>query len=232
MNLKRSIPRINISRDSEPGDVCGAARFDKNGLPNPARRRVPAPLFADGLLGIIHRVLDPQDDQRSAFTVERVGQIKFKRGITAFVRSEVPPVAPAVREKIGRSDVENHPLALPRLVSRDFHPAAVPTDFIARRGAMVSAGHFQGMSEDAGGIIIIAPRGIPFAPGGEGFPAKGHDDLLAPIALVRLEPLFVHAAAVTVEAELPRAIEVEPVVTLDRAALKVGPGVFGPGIKK
>ena len=72
----------------------GVARLDKNGLPDAAGGGVPAPLFADGLLVIIHRVLNAEDDERGAphpgplpraQREKSVRQIKFEGRIAAFV---------------------------------------------------------------------------------------------------------------------------------------------------
>jgi len=91
---------------------------------------------------------------------------------------------------------------------------------------MICAGDFQRVSEDTSGVVIIVAGGISLTPGREGFPAKGDDDLFAPIWCVRVEPFFIEAAAVGIEAKLPGTVEVEPVHALSGAALAVGPGVL------
>src|SRR4051812_7559583 len=97
--------------------------------------------------------------------------------------------------------------------------AAVPADFIARRGPMILACNFERIAEDAHGIVVFIAGGVALAPCGQGFPAKRHDDLVAPRLILCAKPSFLGATAVAIKAELPGAIEVEPVQTFDKAAL-------------
>jgi hypothetical protein len=52
--------RINIGNDPEGVDMAVIARLNKDGLPDSTGGSVPAPLFADGLLVVIHWILDAQ----------------------------------------------------------------------------------------------------------------------------------------------------------------------------
>src|SRR5262249_54498649 len=81
-------------------------------------------------------------------------------------------------------------------------------------------------------VVIVIARGVAFAPRGERFPAERHDDLLAPVHRIGREPSLLDAAAVAVETKLPRAIEIQPVVTFNRPALAIGARVFGTRVKK
>src|SRR5579883_1081021 len=115
-----------------------AARLQVNGLPDAARGCVPAPLLADRLLGVVHRVLDPQDNEGGfGFGFERIGNIKLERRVPAFMRADMPAVAPAVGEKIRGPDMKDNPFALPCFVARDIHPAPVPADLITPGGPMI-----------------------------------------------------------------------------------------------
>ncbi len=116
---------------------------------------------------------------------ERVGDIELERRVAAFVVAEMFPVHPAIGEKIRRADGEDDAFACPRCAARNRDTPAIPADFVARRGAMVGAGDLQRIFENARGVIIVVPRGIAIAPGRERFPAKRHDDLLAPFARLR-----------------------------------------------
>src|SRR5688572_10677295 len=110
-------------------------------------------------------------------------------------------VYPTIGEKIRCADGENHSLACLRCSSWNGNAPSIPPDFEVRSGSMVGARDFQLVFENAGGVIIIVPRRITIAPGRERFPAKRDDDLLTPIALL-VEPFFLRASRLTVEAKL------------------------------
>src|SRR5689334_704806 len=54
---------VDVRQESEGFDVGFMAGLDEDGLPDAAGGGVPAPLFADGLFGIIHRVFDTEHQQ-------------------------------------------------------------------------------------------------------------------------------------------------------------------------
>src|SRR5688572_20410392 len=108
------------------------ARFDPYGLPDAACRGVPAPLFSDGLFGIIHRIFDADHKRGMKFAVvaglERVSDVEFVRKITAFAMTQMNAVHPNVGEKIGGANGEDRSLALPLFVARDRYFAAIPAN--------------------------------------------------------------------------------------------------------
>src|SRR6185312_12406900 len=106
-----------------------------------------------------------------------------------------------------------------------------PPHFVTRRGSMIASVHFQWIEKDAGRIIILIPCRIALAPGRERFPAKRHNDLLAPVRLVRRKPRLSNTASVAVETKLPWPVQVHPIDSLNGAALAVGSRIFGPGIR-
>ena len=60
------IARCSASMSGEMRNLSmkrGCARFEPHRLPNAAGRRVPSPLFADGLLVIIHRIFDANHER-------------------------------------------------------------------------------------------------------------------------------------------------------------------------
>src|SRR5437762_12763138 len=98
------------------------AWLEIDGLPNAARGRVPTPLFAYRLLGIVHRIFDPEHDHPLALPValfERLGDVKFERVIAAFVMSQMNAVTPAIGKKIGGADVQNDAIRGPGFVFRN-----------------------------------------------------------------------------------------------------------------
>src|SRR5438270_595851 len=111
-------------------------------------------------------------------------------------------------------------------------PPPIPAHFVTWGGAMIGPTHFQGIEKNSGGIIIIVSGRIPFAPGGERFPAKRDDDLLAPFQLVRQMPLLLDPALVPIEAKLPGTIQVEPIKAFQRPPLTVGPWILRPRISE
>src|SRR5205085_3620414 len=96
--LEASGSRLNIGADTKGADVRFVPRFKIDRLPDAAGGGVPIPLLAYRLLGVVHRLLDPQDDQRLAPT-RHIGQsfreIEFERRITAFMFPQVNAIAPA-----------------------------------------------------------------------------------------------------------------------------------------
>ena len=75
--------RVDVRDDAEGPQMGCVAGLDEHGLPDTAGRRVPLPLFANGLLGVIHRVLDAQDDDAASIGVERIGQVELERRVPA-----------------------------------------------------------------------------------------------------------------------------------------------------
>src|SRR5262249_51843560 len=146
--------------------------------------------------------------------------------------TEMFSVAPTIGKEIRGTDRQDDAFVFPGGRIWNFHEAAIPTNFIARCGAMVFPRDFEGITIDARGVIIIVARGITLTPGGQGFPAKWHNDLLAPFHCVGREPEFLQPASLAIKAKLPGAVEVEPVVSLNAAAPAVRPGIFGAWIKK
>src|SRR6476619_3963814 len=53
---------LDVWRDAERFDKCRMSRLDKHRLPNAARGRVPAPLFSDRLLRVLHRIFHAQNN--------------------------------------------------------------------------------------------------------------------------------------------------------------------------
>ena len=60
VNLQPRAAVGNIGYNPKGSDMRLASRFKENSLPDAAGRGVPTPLFAHGLLGILHRIFDPQ----------------------------------------------------------------------------------------------------------------------------------------------------------------------------
>ena len=90
-----------------------------------------------------------------------------------------------------------------RCIARDMDFAPVPADLVTRGGAVIGAVHGGRIAEYARGVVMVVASGIPLAPCRERFPAERHEDLLAPRSLARIEPAFIHAATVAVEAKSP-----------------------------
>ena len=64
------------------------ARLHIDSLPDAAGCGVPMPLFANWLLGIIHRIFDAQDNQGAPGffrIIQSLSQIEFKGRVAAFV---------------------------------------------------------------------------------------------------------------------------------------------------
>src|SRR5262245_19689265 len=97
---------------------------------------------------------------------------------------------------------------------------------------MICFGHLKRISKYSRRIIIVVTRGIPVAPCRQGFPTKRHDDLLAPLGSFRREPQFLDAPPFAIEAKLPGAIQVQPIVPLDRSTLPIRPWIFWSREKK
>ena len=216
---------FNVCGDGPGGKETRATWLDIDGLPDAAAGGVPAPLFPDGLLMVIHGVFHAEDDGALARTVRKslecIGNVEFGRKITAFLAAEMAAVAPAIQEVIGSTNDEDDALVLPGFCIGNFYFAAVPSDLVAGCEAMVLLGDFERTKINAGGVIIFVAGRIGFAPGGERFPAERDNNLLAPDQIVGLEPFLLFADASTVEAELPWAVKIEPVVPLNGAALEI-----------
>src|SRR5262249_49884818 len=118
----------------------------------------------------------------------------------------MPSIAPAFGEKICCADVQDDALVLPCFVARDVHPTAVPSDLLTRRRAMVSAVHLQRTTENTSRVVVVAASRIPFSPRRQGFPTERHNNLLAPIAIVRFKPALLNSASLAIEAKLPGAV--------------------------
>src|SRR5882757_1552968 len=97
---------------------------------------------------------------------------------------------------------------------------------------MIRLGHLERISKYSRRIIIIVTGGIPVPPCGEGFPAKRHNNLFSPFGSFRRKPLFLDAPPFAVKAKLPRAIQVQPIVSLDRSTLPIRPWILGSRKKK
>ena len=138
-------------------------------MPDTAGRGVPAPLFADRLLGVIHWIFNPKNEAgfAGAIRFHRVREIELKRRVAVLVVAEMFAVTPAISEEISGADGQDDPLAVPVRVVRNVNRPAVPSDFVARRRAMIGASNFERIEKDAGGIIIFVSGGIAFAPGRE-----------------------------------------------------------------
>src|SRR5439155_10000765 len=112
----------------------------------PADGGVPAPLLADGLLVVVHRIFHAQHDQAGAMAVagriERVGKIELKRRVTPFVVAEMASVAPAIGKEIGRANGEDHALSVPVSIVRNVNRAAIPANFVAWRRTMIRSRDF------------------------------------------------------------------------------------------
>ena len=218
----------DVRGDAKVADVRDAARLHEDGLPDAARGRIPLPLLADGLLAVVHGILDAQHDHAAPVGIERVGEVKLERVVAALVVAEMHAVAPRVGEKIRRAHGEDRAPARP--LGRHADLAPIPADLVARRGAVVRAGDLERIPEDAGRVVVFVAGGVALAPRGEAFPAEGHEDLLGPRGLLAREPRLLPSHAVAVEAELPRTVEIQPIEALDEAALAVGAGIFRSGI--
>src|SRR5437879_1221264 len=140
-------------------NMGGTAWLDKNGLPDSARGRVPAPLLAHRLLVVIHRIFDSEHQPTAPTPIaqfrQSLRQIEFKRRVAALMMAEMAAVAPAVSEKVRRPDRQDQPFTVPNRVIRDFDVAPIPPDLVARSGAMIGPGHRQRIEEDPRGVIIL-----------------------------------------------------------------------------
>src|SRR5262249_49647443 len=232
---ERHCSGLNVGKNSKGTNVGLVTRLDIDGLPDTAGGRVPAPLLADGLLRVIHGVLDAQHEQSLKETIaigQGISEIEFERSVSAFVVTKMCAIAPTVGEKIRRADVKDDTFVFPGLVIGQEHIPAVPTHFVARCGAVIGAVNLKRIEEDASGIEIVIACGIASAPGGEGFPTKGHNDLLAPVWKVGLKPALVDAFALAVKTELPWSVQIQPIVSLDQSALTFRPRIFRTGMEK
>src|SRR4051794_10284678 len=97
---------------------------------------------------------------------------------------------------------------------------------------MVCAGNFEWIPKHTRGIIVIVSSRITLTPSGKRFPTIGHNDLFAPVGGIGRKPLLFHPLAVRIEAELPRAVKVHPVVAFDCSSLEVGSGIFRAWVKE
>src|ERR1051325_8374857 len=146
--------------NSEALDEAAAARLDEHGLPDAARGRVPFPLFADGLLVIVHPVLDAQHDHSfagAAFLNERVRDIEFEWCISTFMLAEMFAIHPAVGTEIGGANCKDDPFFLPGGSVRNCDPPSVPSNFVAGGGAMIGPGYFERISKHSRRVIIVVP---------------------------------------------------------------------------
>src|SRR6266576_3989881 len=97
---------------------------------------------------------------------------------------------------------------------------------------MICPGNLERIAKYSGRIVIIVPGRVPVAPGRERFPTKRHDDLLSPFGTIWCEPLLLDAPPLAIEAKLPRPIQVQPIVPLDRSTLPIRTWILGSGEKK
>src|SRR6267142_4646585 len=86
---------------------------------------------------------------------------------------------------------------------------------------MICPGNLERIAKYSRRIVIIVPGCVPVAPGHERFPTKRQDDLLAPFGTIWCEPLLLDTPPIAIEAKLPRPIQVQPIVTLDRSTLPI-----------
>ena len=229
-DAERRFVRLAIGRDLEALDERPSARFQKHRLPDAAHAAVPTPLFADRLLAVLHRVFHAEDDRAPKLalgrSLERIRQIEFERQITAFMPPEMLTVAPAIGEEVGRANRKDRALTVPLFVRRNNDRAPVPSDFKASRIAVVKAVDFERVSVNALRKVVVVPSGFRFAPRRERFPAKRHRDLFSPRRLGWNKPLLFESDAIGIEAELPGAIQIEPVDAVHEAALTIRPGIL------
>src|SRR6266446_3575849 len=97
---------------------------------------------------------------------------------------------------------------------------------------MVRAVDLQWIAKNASRVIILISGAVALTPGGKRFPAERNNNLLAPFQRIRDEPGFLNAEALTVKPELPRPVEIQPVLAFERSALPLRPGIFRSRIKK
>src|SRR5437764_13940690 len=116
--------------------------------------------------------------------------------------AKVNTVAPAIGEKVGCPDAQNDAFFLPGFVVWNFNRSPVPADFVAFGRAMVSAGDFQWIKENARGIVVIVACGIPFTPGSERFPTERNNDLATPFRGVGRIPFLLQPGPFAIETEL------------------------------
>ena len=79
---------------------------------------------------------------------------------------------------------------------------------------------------DPGGVIVLVACRVTLTPGGKRFPTERNNDLFPPGKVIRLKPLFLLAHAIGIKAEFPWTVQIDPVVSFDRAALKVRARIF------
>ena len=96
---------------------------------------------------------------------------------------------------------------------------------------MVVARDFEGVAKNASRVVVIVAGGVTLTPCREGLPAERNDDLFPPIA-IGFEPFLVDTTTIGIKSELPRTIEVDPVVSLERPALAFWPRVLRARICK
>jgi len=209
-DFKAGVTGVDVGGNPKAIDVNRRARFEPDCLPNAAGGGVPFPLFADGLLGIVHRILNADHERGVLIAVvggfERVGDVEFVREIAAFAMADVLAVHPNVGKEIGGADGENGAFAVPRFVFWDGDFFAIPAHLVAWGFAMIFAGDFERVPEYARRVKIIIAGGVAFAPGGEGFPWEWDQDLFAPNRAARFEPAFFFADSIAIESELPWSI--------------------------
>src|SRR5215831_15143723 len=135
--------------------------------------------------------------------------------------TEMAAVAPAVGEKIGGANRKNHATIAPNVVVGNFKEPSIPADFITPCGSMVFPRDLERITEHTRRVVVVVAGGVAIAPSGERFPTEWNDDLFAPIGALGSEPLLLNAAVVAIKAELPRPIQIEPIIALNGAALTI-----------
>ena len=127
--------------DAKTINVRNVPGLDENGLPNTAGGGVPAPLFSHRLLGVIHRVLNAQDQLTGTCAIglrfERISKIKLERSVTALVVTEMFTIAPAVGEEICCPDGEDDALIFPDGSIWNTDLATIPAHLVTRHAAVI-----------------------------------------------------------------------------------------------
>src|SRR5690349_20123368 len=88
LDLKPTVALGDIGKYTKGFEMRLAPGLKINRLPDATGGRVPTPLFADGLLGVFHRILHPEDNPGNMpglGIAERLAQIELERCITTLM---------------------------------------------------------------------------------------------------------------------------------------------------